>query len=293
MGIDLRSSVALSLKCAAAGQTAADLDVEPCLSGDRGSPNHLENFVLRKLLVNWFISPMSNLDLEVEGGGSVSYETTEDGRVVINNRPMTRADIVVLETRFHTQGDIDMSPQPEARIRRNAMAEAYMRRMSMNGECGSTPMLIAFVHLSKTPCGIRIYQRHGRGLKAYADIVSPTYAGLPSESEDDILALGFDAPLHVDASMSDDCAWTEADAPEPESESEYEPESDGAESEPEPEAEDQLKTPPTEQNFIRLLFSAPSGMSRAAGHYDLLATSFQQNIITTIFPDTGTEFSAL
>jgi len=287
MGIDLRSSVGLALQCLEDGSTADDLDVEPCLSGDVGSPNHLENFVLRKLLVNWFISPLSNLDLEV-AGSDITYEIGNE----FKKRPMTRADIIVLETRFHTQGDIDMSPEPEARTKRNTLAEHYMRRMYVNGECGSTPMLIAFVHLSKVPCGVKIYQRQGRGLKSYAEVCSPGYGGIPPDSEDDILRVDDLIRRDVDAMATDACVWEPESESESESDSGPESESEGSGSETEI-GIDMRTVPAQDQNFIRLLFSSPRGMSTAAGHYDLLASSFQKNIITNIFPQTLGEFTAL
>lgn len=265
MGIDLRSSTEFSMECLDGGWNGDELDVEPCLSGDIGSPNHLENFVLRKLLVNWFLNPISNLNLEMEG--TITYE---DGKE-IKSRPMTRADVVVLETRFHTDGDIDMSPNPDAIQKRNEIAEKYMRKMYRNGECGSTPMLIAFVNLSKVPCGVRIYQKQDNKLKIYADVCSPSYTNLPPEDEDDIFEIGSGA--HIDTEANDEDVWME-------DESETESEDD----------EVMEETIIPDQNFIRLLFSSPAS-SHAAGHYDLLATSFQKNIITSVFPNTRNEFS--
>ena len=267
MGIDLRSSTDFSIDCFDSGWTADKLDVEPCLSGEIGSPNHLENFVLRKLLVNWFLNPISNLNLEMED--TISYE---DGNE-IKTRPMTRADVVVLETRFHTEGDIDMSPSPEATQKRNEIAEKYMRKMYRNGECGSTPMLIAFVNLSKIPCGVRIYQKQDNKLTIYADVCSPSYTKLPLLEDDDIFEDGEGA--HIDTEATDDDVWMV----------------DNSETEPESEEEDdEMETSLPDQNFIRLLFSAPAS-SHGAGHYDLLATSFQKHIITSVFPNTKNEFS--
>jgi hypothetical protein len=141
--------------------------------------------------------------------------------------------------------------------------------MYRNGECGSTPMLIAFVNLSKVPCGVRIYQKQENQLKIYADVCSPSYTNLPTEDEDDIFDSGSGAVIDTEA--TDEDVWMEENVTEPE--------------------EDELmeQTMP-DQNFIRLLFSAPAS-GHAAGHYDLLATSFQKNIITSVFPNTKNEFS--
>jgi hypothetical protein len=292
MGIDLRSSTDLALQCIESNTSGADLDVEPCLSGEIGSPNHLENFVLRKLLVNWFLNPITNLNLYLDKNTITYEEGTE-----LKTRPMTRGDIVVLETRFHTDGDIDMSPNEDATKKRNEIAEKYMRKMYRNGECGSTPMLIAFVHLSKIPCGVRIYQKNNNTLKIYADVCSPTYSKLPTESEDTLLyPCPFTAaPAFVNSDAKDEDMWIDnAESDIDESESAAESGSDAVKSESDIDI-DQPMEPISmpEQNFIRLLFSAPSAWSRAAGHYDLLATSFQQNLITSIFPDTKNEFSEI
>ena len=223
---------------------------QPELSGERGSPNHSDNFRIRQACVAWYISPPSNLDIEMSD--SVQYETVVDGKTILTTRPMTRADFIVMQMTESKRGDINMSP--ESKPSRNALALAYMSTQNQDRVWGSLPLIMAFAHIMKTPRSIRVYQIvQGKLQSIYQDVVPPGAPPLPPPQEDDALLTHVPKSYKID--QDDMTPWETS--------------------------EEEDNTCPLQetatQNFIRLLY-------HPSGHYDALATDTQQRIVTTAFP---------
>lgn len=127
------------------------------------------------------------------------------------------------------------------------------------------------------------------------DVVSPDFE-LPSEDEDEVLGgsvlcggskLGggeehSESP--AEALVDDTTLW--ADEVEKEVGEKKEDEDEDDEDE---EDEDEHRD---SQNFIRLLFSG-GGRSAYGGHYDLIASASQRDMIVGMFPDKAAEFVSM
>ena len=264
------------------------------MSGGPGSANHKENYELRKRLLGWYIS---NLDREMPAEyGDVAYEhQQEDGTKTILHRPMTRADILVMETMYSGAiKEVGMSNSDEHKAQRTHIAQQYLQKMSVDRAWGSVPFIVAFAHIWKQPCPVRIYQILNGKLVKYQDI-TPVGTSLPPEEEDDMLQED-DFTLSIPEAESNMEAWVPTDhnqepaalqAPDAALQAPgaalQAPASDDVEMSDamETEAVDQN----FDQNFIRLLFDRDG-----PGHYDALATKAQRDLICAVFPRCRSDF---
>jgi len=277
-----------------ASETPPD-DTRPCLDGSRGSPNHSDNFKVRKFCVAWYISPPSNLDIEM-GDRTMTY--VEGG--VEKSRPMTRGDFVVMQLSESSRGDIDTGPSEEAKLKRNEIATKYLQEQSRDRVWGSLPLIVAFAHILKNPTAVRIYQKTSSGLIAITgqDVVPPNAPPLPSAEDDDIFfkqefsqfdSKAEDSAEWIDAASYSGCSSCDNYLKDAEDAGNADDADDAssASSASSAGSTGSAGFSQENQNFIRLLFNADGG------HYDALATEFQANIIRRMYPETSDFFRAL
>ena len=226
VAIDLKASFNFAYGLLQEGKTQDDTDMHPDVCGARGSANHQDNYKLRKLLVSWYCNPRTNLDLEMplEYGDVVYEEDSTDldehgkPKKVLKHRPMTRCDIIVMETMYSSKRDVGMSNSEDHKLIRRNIAMAYLERMIRDCEWGSVPLIVAFAHLWTPSIPVRIYQILNGKLVKYQDIL-PIGTSLPSEEDDDMLAMTTQMQMSsCAANFSDLDLYSEAEASEAASE---------------------------------------------------------------------------
>jgi hypothetical protein len=246
---------------------------------------------------------------------------TAKKKIVAKHRRMTRMDIIIMETLYagHAK-EINMSPAPEHVQIRKRIALQYLSKMMKDRVWGSVPMIVAFAHIWKTKMPVRVYQVVDKKLVKYQDIL-PSGCTLPREEEDDLLNPdGIRVPQREsekneqekeedeqgdeedDDEQGDkenqDCESNDEDealgmdddmqeyVPTNSMDVEMQQEQEEQEEEQEEDAVGNTNSQPVaDQNFIRLLFER-----NGAGHYDVLVTRHQKQVISHIFPDTKKDF---
>ena len=289
-------SIRYALQMIEDGKTENDVDVEPHLECIDNGDNHTDGHIIRRITCKWYDDDHVDIPLP-SCFGHVEYEDTEDGMKVrmystaslqecsltnsfsfilqvLKNRPMTRGDLIVLETQYASKKDVDMGMTHKAVQQRHELCKAYLEKIQRTGQWASTPMLVAFAHLripSRVP--IRIYQVLQGKLVRYMDIVPEGSLPLPSLDMDDILEepTKRHSDMTYDDTKEDDEIWKEDDtADDSDTTSEATEEDQGA----------------CETIFTRLLFSSP-------GHYDVLVSDAEYRILTTAFPSTAKDMKPL
>ena len=250
---DKEESVRYALMMLEKGLNEYDVMVEPNFNCQDKSENHEEGKTIRSLTTKW----LHRLDMELpESFGKITNGNEQ--------RPMTRGDLVLLETQFSSKKSISMDASTKEE--RDSICQKYLQSM-VDGQWASTPHLVAFSFMRKpTKTPIRVYQVLDGKLQKYIDIEPDGCDPLPPVENDEILE-----PVRVR------CAATFPDASDIDEwihEKSDDFKSDDSQS------DDSDDDPECAEIFTRLLYSSP-------GHYDILVTDFERSVLTHVWPRTA------
>ena len=155
------------------------------------------------------------------------------------------------------------------------------------------------MYKTKGPCGVRIYKHEGRKLVKMIDVISPDFS-LPEDDDDEVLMSTKSTSTEDEEAEDDDMTpWTGQEKVAEAEATAFAAAGGGAaqdakeaeddEDEEELDDDEAEEAPAPEQNFIRLLFSG-GGRGSYGGHYDLLSSATQRDIIVAVFPHLAAVF---